>query len=139
MSDQTSVHQSGCPGNTAGGADLDRLIELVILRLALAQDVAAAKYGSGAPIDDPIRELEILESAARALSAPGFDQRLGILLVRDQIEASKVISADCACSTRWPRQAWRSWSCPPAGVGEAPGTGDEATGAGDPPGAARGG
>lgn len=91
MSDQTTVHQSGCPGNTAGGADLDRLIELVILRLALAQDIAAAKYGSGAPIDDPIRELEILESAARALSALGFDQRLGIQFVRDQIEASKVI------------------------------------------------
>jgi chorismate mutase len=91
MSDQTTVRQSGCPGDTAGGAHLDRLVELVIQRLALAQDVAAVKIRQRRPIDDPVRELEILESAARALNAPRSGRRLGIQFVRDQIEASKVI------------------------------------------------
>lgn len=101
MSDQTVVHHSDGLGNTAGRARLDRLVELVVQRLTLAQDIAAAKYGSGEPIDDPIRELEILESATRALNAMGLYQRIGLQFFRDQIEASKVIQREL--HHRWHR------------------------------------
>jgi chorismate mutase len=57
----------------------------------LAQSAAAAKYGSGAPVDDPIREQQILRSAACALNATRLDYRMGIQFFRDQIEANRVI------------------------------------------------
>jgi chorismate mutase len=91
MSDQTDVDQSGCPENPAGGARLAGLVELVIQRLALAQDVAAAKYGSGVPIDDPVRELKVFQSAAHTLNDVRLYEQIGIQFFRDQIEASKVI------------------------------------------------
>lgn len=66
----------------------------------MAQDVAAAKYDSGVPIDDPVRELEILESATDAVEARGPHQRIVIQFFRDQIEANKVIQREL-------HQPWR--------------------------------
>jgi chorismate mutase len=80
---------------------LDKLVELVVQRLSLAQDVAAAKYTSGNPIDDPIRELEILQSAAQALNGLGLHQQIGMQFLRDQIEANKVIQREL--HHRWNR------------------------------------
>jgi chorismate mutase len=77
------------------------LAELVIERLALAQHVAAAKYVSGAPIDDPVREQKMLRSAGFALNAIGFDHAAGMQFFRDQIEASKVIQR--GLHHRWQR------------------------------------
>jgi chorismate mutase len=82
-------------------AHLGRLAELVIQRLALAQDVAAAKYVTGAPIDDPVREQKVLHSAAFALDAIGFDHAIGMQFFRDQIEANKVIQR--SLHHRWRR------------------------------------
>jgi len=79
------------PENSIGSGPFDRLAELVIERLALSLDVAAAKYLKGGPIDDPVREQEVLRSAARALNASGLNRRIGIEFFGDQIEASKVI------------------------------------------------
>lgn len=70
---------------------LDTLSRLVIQRLNLAPDVAAIKFGSGWPIDDSIREQEMLESAARALDGFGARQEAAMQFTRDQIEANKVI------------------------------------------------
>src|SRR5882762_6773311 len=56
------------PENSIGSGPFDRLAELVIERLALSLDVAAAKYLKGGPIDDPIREHQILESMTRELN-----------------------------------------------------------------------
>jgi chorismate mutase len=91
VNDEIIVHLSGCPGSTAGTASADMLIELVVQRLTLGQDVAAVKYASGQPIDDPIREQKILQSAAHALNRTGLYQKIGRQFFRDQIEASKVI------------------------------------------------
>jgi chorismate mutase-like protein len=101
LSDHTTVQQCRRSGNDVDRAQLDKLVELVIQRLSLAQDVAAAKYTSGKPIDDPIRELEILQLAARALNGLGLYQRIGMQFFRDQIEANKVIQREL--HHRWNR------------------------------------
>ena len=85
------VHGSDYQGSTAGGDPLDKLLELVVQRLALARDVAAVKYLRGEPIEDPVRERKILGAVATALDACGRNQRIGMQFFRDQIEASKVI------------------------------------------------
>ena len=46
---------------------LETLIDLIFRRLELAEDVAADKFASGRPVDDPARERQILDSVARAL------------------------------------------------------------------------
>ena len=88
MSDQTIVPHCGRP---AGENPLDNLLELAVQRIIVAQDVAAVKYVSHRPIDDPVREREILQTVASALSANGHYQQAGLQFFRDQIEASKVI------------------------------------------------
>jgi chorismate mutase len=91
MSDQTAVRPSGCEESTGSAAQLDALVELVVERLSLARDVAAAKYGSGDPIDDPIREQQVLRSAGCALNVTSVSRRTGMQFFQDQIEASKVV------------------------------------------------
>ena len=88
MSDQPAVHPCGCP---AAEDPLGKLLELVVQRLALAHDVAAVKYANGRPIDDRVREREILQAVASALEASGPYRRAGTQFFRDQIEANKVI------------------------------------------------
>jgi chorismate mutase len=80
---------------------LDRLVELVAQRLALGQDVAAAKFADGSPIEDPIRERRILNSVYCALNGMGLYQEIGVQFFQDQIEASKVIQ-------RGLHQRWRA-------------------------------
>jgi chorismate mutase len=86
--DHAAVHRYARP---ADEGPLGRLLDLVMQRLALARDVAAAKYASGRPIDDRVREREILQAVASALEASGARQQAGMRFFRDQIEASKVI------------------------------------------------
>lgn len=88
MSDHTA---SGCQEDAESAARLDTLVELVVQRLMLAVDAAAAKYGSGDPIDDPIREQQMLRWASCALNITPVSHRIGMQFFRDQIEASKVI------------------------------------------------
>lgn len=91
MSDQTDVRPSRRPASTACTDTLATLVELVVQRLTLCQEVAAAKYTSSQPIDDPAREHEILQAAARALNGRGRHQKLAIRFLRDQLEANKVV------------------------------------------------
>jgi chorismate mutase len=78
-------------GDVCDMVELDALVELAARRLALAVDVAAAKFVSGKRVDDPAREQEILAWAADGLGevGPGRDARVAFF--RDQIEANKII------------------------------------------------
>ena len=63
----------------------------VSLRLATADTVASAKWGTPSPIDDPAREAQVLgtvatQAADEGLSAPRVQQ-----IFRDQIEANKAV------------------------------------------------
>lgn len=91
MNNQTAACQPDCPDGPEAAAQQDALVNLVVQRLALAQDVAAAKYRTGASIDDSAREERLLQSAARTLNVVGSGQQIGMLFLRDQFESSKVI------------------------------------------------
>ncbi|MFE6738202.1 chorismate mutase [Streptomyces tubercidicus] len=60
-------------------------------RLATADLVAAAKWGTGSPIDDPAREQEVLNSVAEQARQLGADPAATTRIFRDQIEANKVV------------------------------------------------
>jgi chorismate mutase-like protein len=79
------------PENSIGSGSLDRLAELVIERLALSLDVAAAKYFNGRPIDDPVREHQILESMTRELNGFGLPRQIARQFLSDQLEANKIV------------------------------------------------
>jgi chorismate mutase-like protein len=79
------------PENSIGSGPFDRLAELVIERLALSLDVAAAKYLKGGPIDDPIREHQILESMTRELNGFWLPQQTARQFLADQLEANKIV------------------------------------------------
>jgi chorismate mutase len=69
---------------------IDRLVHLLHDRLALARDVAEAKFNSGAPIADLKREAAVVNTAvtlAAKMRGPAFQVRI---LFLTQIEASKI-------------------------------------------------
>ncbi|MFJ8929105.1 chorismate mutase [Streptomyces sp. NPDC102364] len=79
---------------TAAHADpraLAAVTSLATERLALADKVAAAKYGTDAPIDDPAREQQILDDVAKRSADLGIDPAFAQSVFRDQIEANKVV------------------------------------------------
>ncbi|MFF9483052.1 chorismate mutase [Streptomyces sp. NPDC014733] len=73
-------------------------------RAALGDLVAAAKWGTGAPIDDPAREQEVLDAVAAQATQLGADPEATRRIFRDQIEASKVVQ----------RGLYRLWTADPA-------------------------
>ncbi|KPI27200.1 chorismate mutase [Actinobacteria bacterium OK074] len=75
----------------AVGHSLLPLTELFAQRLLLADKVAAAKYGTDKPIDDPVREQAILDDVAARAVPLGLDPDAVTAVFRDQIEANKVV------------------------------------------------
>ncbi|MCX2730056.1 chorismate mutase [Saccharopolyspora sp. NFXS83] len=70
-------------------ARLAPLVDLAAERLLLADEVAAAKYGTGTPIEDPRREQQVLDTVADLSTSSGLDPAVGIRFFQDQIEAGK--------------------------------------------------
>ncbi|MFE1767497.1 chorismate mutase [Streptomyces angustmyceticus] len=58
-------------------------------RLATGDLVAAAKWGTDSPIDDPAREQEVLNTVADQARQVGADPGVTVRVFRDQIEANK--------------------------------------------------
>ncbi len=84
------------------------IVALVADRLVLADTVARAKWVTRAAIDDPVRERAVLDAAARTV-APGLPAHRVRVVVRDQIEASKIVQrALFAGWTALPRTAPRT-------------------------------
>jgi chorismate mutase len=78
---------------------LTSLTELFAERLLLADKVAAAKYGTDLPIDDPARERQILDDVAARAAGLGLDPDSVTAVFRDQIEANKLVQR--GLYTRW--------------------------------------
>ncbi|WP_368396935.1 chorismate mutase [Streptomyces sclerotialus] len=101
------------PGSSAARpgsyAALRPLAELSAERLATADLVAAAKWGTGSPIDDPAREEQVLDAVAQRARELGADPARTVAVFRDQIEANKIVQ----------RGLHRRWAADPA---EAPTT-----------------
>jgi len=79
------------PASHSAQPALTGLVDVAARRVLVGDLVAAAKFGTGAPIDDPAREQVVLDDArARAVQA-GIDPDVTAAIFRDQIEANKVI------------------------------------------------
>ncbi|ONI88858.1 hypothetical protein ALI22I_18010 [Saccharothrix sp. ALI-22-I] len=72
-------------------ASLVPLTELSAERVLLADKVAAAKYGTPAPIDDPAREQVVLDTVLTLSIEMGIDPSESVAVFRDQIEANKQV------------------------------------------------
>lgn len=80
------------------------LVDLSAQRVLVADEVAAAKWGTDSPIDDPAREREVLDAVARQAEELGADPVATSRIFRDQIEASKVVQ----------RGLYRRWDADPS-------------------------
>ncbi|MCK7624847.1 chorismate mutase [Streptomyces sp. RS10V-4] len=88
----------------SASGQLRTLVALAAERLATADPVAAAKWGTGSPIDDPAREQQVLTDVAAQARALGADPAVTVRVFRDQIEASKLVQ----------RGLHRRWAADPA-------------------------
>lgn len=76
---------------SASASGLWRLTDLAAQRVAIADQVAAAKYGTPSPIDDPVREQQIYDSVAARAPGLGLDPADAVRFFRAQIEANKLV------------------------------------------------
>ncbi|WP_371660084.1 chorismate mutase [Streptomyces sp. NBC_00280] len=76
---------------TSSLTSLTSLTDLFAERLLVADKVAAAKYGTDKPIDDPVREQQILADVSARAVGLGLDPEAVAAVFRDQIEANKVV------------------------------------------------
>ncbi|MCU1686137.1 MAG: chorismate mutase [Amycolatopsis sp.] len=67
------------------------LTDLAAQRVEVADKVAAAKYGTPSPIDDPVRDQQILDDVAAKSGPLGLDPAETVAFFRNQIEANKVV------------------------------------------------
>ncbi|MGW8972952.1 chorismate mutase [Streptomyces platensis] len=82
------------PASATAHSPYGRLRPLAVLsaeRLATADLVAAAKWGTGGPVDDPAREQEVLRAVAEQARQLGADPEVTVRFFRDQIEANKIV------------------------------------------------
>ncbi|PZG16923.1 chorismate mutase AroQ, gamma subclass [Nonomuraea aridisoli] len=70
---------------------LGPLTDVVIERIRVSDDVAASKFGTDSPIEDPVREEQVLQQVRRQADAAGVDPDAAVAFFRDQITASKVV------------------------------------------------
>jgi cyclohexadienyl dehydratase len=80
-------------GSPAPRDALDHLADLLARRMALMPAVASWKRARGLPLEDPVREAEVLERAARRAAEAGADPVAVRELFRVQIELAKAVQA----------------------------------------------
>jgi chorismate mutase len=76
---------------SASNPSLWRLTDLAAQRVRIADQVAAAKYGTPSPIDDPAREQQIYDSVAARAPQLGLDPADAVRFFHAQIEANKLV------------------------------------------------
>ncbi len=72
-------------------APLEPLTDLAAQRLLVSDEVAAAKFGTDKPIDDPVREQQELAEVRTRSAELGIDPDSAVAFFQDQIAASKVV------------------------------------------------
>lgn len=101
-----SVSVSGCAAAGPPVADeashsesLLALVDVAAQRVQLADTVAAAKWGTDAPINDPAREKAVLDAEATKSTQLGIDPVVALAVFTDQIEANKAVQFELY--SRW--------------------------------------
>jgi len=87
---------------TPPGGGLTPLVGLAAERILLADKVAAAKFGTATPIEDPAREQQVLDQAAALAAEAGVDGHDAVRFFQAQIEMSKVVQR--GLYDRWTRR-----------------------------------
>ncbi|HEV7978404.1 chorismate mutase [Amycolatopsis sp.] len=87
------------PASASPRESLRTLTGLSAERVQLADKVAAAKFGTPSPIDDPVREQQIFDTVSAEAPALGLDPAATVAVFRDQIEANKLVQR--ALYARW--------------------------------------
>jgi chorismate mutase len=91
---------------------IDRLLVLIDQRLKVAPLVAQAKWNSGVPINDPVRERQILDDLTASLkNADEADKLFVRRFFQAQFDAGKIIQL--ALHAQWRRQAHARFDNPP--------------------------
>jgi chorismate mutase len=72
-------------------AAVDRLLGLIKERLDVAPEVARTKWNTKSPIDDRLRDKQIIDGVATAATACGLDPQVASTFFIAQIEASKAV------------------------------------------------
>jgi chorismate mutase len=81
-----------CIGQAQPGVEqLQPLVETSAHRLMIAEQVALAKWDSGAPVEDAPREAQVIHTAVEAGEAKGLDEASVTAFFRAQIEANKIV------------------------------------------------
>jgi chorismate mutase len=81
---------TGAPADQAQDT-VQKFVELAVQRLGVAEAVAAAKYGSPQPIDDPSREAVVMAGAIGRARAAEVDPDVARRFVAAQMEANKIV------------------------------------------------
>ncbi|MFI1094846.1 chorismate mutase [Streptomyces sp. NPDC020917] len=102
-------NNSAAPSRPAGR--LGPLVDLVVQRLRVSDDVAAAKFRAGSPIDDPARERQVLDQVRRQAGVLGLDPVSTTAFFQDQITASKVVQRGLLA--RWSAHPEEAPTTPP--------------------------
>ncbi|WP_051793582.1 gamma subclass chorismate mutase AroQ [Kibdelosporangium aridum] len=89
------------PTQTPSREGLTPLVGLAAERILLADKVAAAKFGTSTPIEDPVREQQVLDRAAALAGEAGIDVPETVEFFRAQIEMNKVVQR--GLYDRWTR------------------------------------
>ncbi|MGC5562173.1 chorismate mutase [Streptomyces sp. FR-108] len=90
----TPVHADSSRDAVGAAESLGRLgplTDLIIERLQIGDDVAAAKFGTDSPIEDPVREQQVLEQVRAKAEALGVNPDAAAAFFQDQITASKIV------------------------------------------------
>jgi chorismate mutase len=80
------------------------LMQLIDQRLAIAPMVAQAKWNSGAPIDDPAREKQLLGTLSKQAEAAGLDPVYAQRFFQSQFDAGKLIQTKLHAQWRTDKQ-----------------------------------
>jgi chorismate mutase len=72
-------------------SSLQSLVEDSAQRLAIAHQVALAKWDSGSPVEDLARELQVIQKATAEAQSKGLDESFLTAFFRSQIEANKMV------------------------------------------------
>jgi chorismate mutase len=86
-----STTSASASGTSSSDKSLWQLTDLAAQRVQIADQVAAAKYGTPSPIDDPVREQQIYDSVAARAPGLGLDPADAVRFFRAQIEANKLV------------------------------------------------
>jgi len=87
---EKGAEQAASPAPTSNKG-IEALASLASERLTLADRVAASKWGTDKPIEDPPREQQVLDDMAKRASDAGVDGEAVQRIFRDQIEANKLV------------------------------------------------